>query len=1012
MLFYLQIFGTNLENSYENMLTRFLCLANIMIASSAVRRGPYWHLLETCLHSSSYVKPIENVLTAVSAKMGLNRLSELFEVYASQIAYSIRISQQDFFRFPPHLLGYRDRRECAEATFTAFSPSNLLVGPQDTELLGQGQGAFDRHCQLTNRTPAEGLTKCFSDIAGYRIIFWMDDHQKLVGENSQEAHGELWNFLLETFKQLGSAAFVERLIKQNIEGIVYVILRTTGDLDHHKEGTIITGIEALNKPERAIRAFKALMQFQSRGNFEVHPPNLPAFSIQVVLSALTWLASRFQDVNTQAITYHVMQRLFADAARFPLINEQLRCLISLCIWISLQYPHFVDPTLLKILMNGAVNLLEQPELACIAQGMLNWAFIHLRETKSDTPHFVRILIRICSVTQQFSTSSNDHVKALGSRIKAWIGNQMVALQEVEPLRKRIAVALTVWPDTLAGFSESEDDLSGETLSRILDDPYLGPYKFKVSRRLAALSQEMQSTDRFARHDFWRLKDSIPMTLETKDVDAFADLLFANSGRVNSQIIDKSYNRSIGARYLRHIMQKDDQGKRNVNVSIKRSVVNALLDMLSNSSAQVAYEAYRTLRLLAGIEPLDSLEYGSWSSEYHGDVTFLSSYATKEDGGIAPNLVDLLQSRLLEVASNYRSWISELSVFLTNVLSTSDPFYGHLSKMLSDNTDFAEQIFPVLVHTLLKQASNPLDSEPRKIVSEYLARLLARPDLDSRCHRSVVTLVLHLRNLIPAQFKSALDYNRWLDLDFVLLGRSAIKCGAYTTALLFLELATEYKQAECSSVPKEEILYDIYNHIDEPDGFYGIKAHDLKDFLLRRFHHEKQWDKAFQFHGAGLEAGNKPASDALGILQSLHSFGFNEQAMSALQSMSDTVSSSQSSDMEYKLGWRISAWDLPTSETCRTSNYTLYTALKAVHRERDNIIVDNIVSKCFADELLRLRELGNENLAEVRQINQCLMCLRQVSQWRSSPVQADLSSGRISRDSIYWKEFGSLQDDLE
>ena len=484
------------------------------------------------------------------------------------------------------------------------------------------------------------------------------------------------------------------------------------------------------------------------------------------------------------------------------------------------------------------------------------------------------------------------------------------------------MALTVWPDRLAdGLSEVEDGMDGEDLSKILDDPFLRHYRFKIARRLAAMKQDMQNLDRFARHDFWRLKDSIPTSgLDIEEAQAFADLLFVNSGHISSHRFDKTYNQSIGNRHLKLMMHKDEKGKRNMNVSIKRPVVNALLDMLSHPSAQLVYDAYRTLRLLAGIEPLNSLEYGGWSSEYHGEVTYLSSYAAKQGGGTAQELADLLQPKLLEGAVNYHAWISDISTFLAGVLGRDDPFYGHLMKVLSDDTDFAEQMFPVLIHSLLKRASQPLVSDCREIISEYLSHLLARTDLDNRCHQSIVTLVLHLRNFVPAGSKDTLDFNRWLDLNYIILGQSAVKCGAYTTALLFLELAKEYQQEEVSGVSREEILYDIYSHIDEPDGFYAIKARDLKSFLLRRFHHEKQWDKAFQFHGAGLEAGSKHSADALGVLQSLHSFGFNSQAMSALQSMGEEIASSQTTDMEYRLGWRIGSWDLPVSDAHRGSDY--------------------------------------------------------------------------------------------
>ncbi|KAI5119125.1 hypothetical protein M0805_005731 [Coniferiporia weirii] len=1013
-------------SSYEHMLTRFLCLANILISSSAVRRGPYWHLLETCLHTQSYVKHIESVLSIAAEKMGLRHFSELFEAYASQIAYSIRISKQDFFRFPPHLLGYKDRKECAEATFVAFSPANLLAGSRDTDEQAHGQGVFSRHCLMIDKKPVDGLLKCFADIVGYQVVFWMYDQQEEnpevtdadAGGTSADSSG-LLPILQSTFSSLGSAEFVQSLIKENVDGIVCAILRTIGDPDYHRDGPVMEALTRLDKSERSIRAFRALMKFRGQEEFEMHSPNLPAFSTSIVLLALSWLSEQVETVNSSATTYHVMQHFFANINRCPLINEQLRLLTCLCVWISLSYNHFRHPTLLRVLMSGATTLLAEPDLSAIAQGMLDWAFIHLRETQADSPHIVEILIRISTVSQDFIRSPNDVVKDSGNRMKEWIEAQLAMFGEIETLRKRMAVALAAWPGELSDhLSDMRGELNGDDLSAILDDPYLAFHKFKIARRLAALvpGPDFQE-ERFAKHDFWRLKDCIPTSnLLNEEVDAFTTLLIANSGHVRSQAIDQFYGRSIGSRYLRLLMQKDDKGKRNSNASIKRPVVNALLDMLTDQSAKVIHVAYRTLRLLAGIEPLDSIDYGSWPSEHRGDITFLNFCPIKEDGVPSRNLTDL-QQKYVELASDFTVWISEVTAFLSCVLAKRDPFYAHLSDVLRDNTEFAEQMYSVLVHTLLlhdlKQTGAQTKNESKIVLSDYLSKVLTSANLDVQCHRSVVNLVLHLRNFDPGNSQNVLAYNQWLDLDFMLLSRSAIKCGAYTTALLFLELATEFKQTHSDEdKSSERILFDIYNHIDEPDGFYGIKAHDLQDFLLRRFHHERQWEKAFQFHGAGLEAGDKERRGAIGMLESLHSFGFNNLAMSTLQSMGDNLASSRSSDMEYRLGWRTGTWDLPDPASCESSDCTIYVALRAIHRERDASVIDTVVSKALTDELRRLRSLGNENLAEVRQVTRSLMCLAQIRRWRTDSIEDKLVENMTSANTGQWNDFSSIQGNFD
>jgi ataxia telangiectasia mutated family protein len=246
----------------------------------------------------------------------------------------------------------------------------------------------------------------------------------------------------------------------------------------------------------------------------------------------------------------------------------------------------------------------------------------------------------------------------------------------------------------------------------------------------------------------------------------------------------------------------------------------------------------------------------------------------------------------------------------------------------------------------------------------------------------------------------------------LLASKAIVCGVYTTALLFLELAVEYAgDVAADDRAAEQILYDIYSHIDEPDGFYGIKTQDLHQFLIKRFHHEKQWEKAFRFHSAALEAGSTATRETDGLLQSFHSFGFNRLAIDTLQSSSfGTGATFNSPSMNYRLGWRTETWDLPDCKGEQSPGAPLYLALRAVYRERNPRIVQNVVHSAISEEMGRIRGLGSENLAEIRDATQTLMCLNQVAQWFHPTHQDRLASRHV--DISQWADFINLPSGFE
>jgi ataxia telangiectasia mutated family protein len=271
-----------------------------------------------------------------------------------------------------------------------------------------------------------------------------------------------------------------------------------------------------------------------------------------------------------------------------------------------------------------------------------------------------------------------------------------------------------------------------------------------------------------------------------------------------------------------------------------------------------------------------------------------------------------------------------------------------------------------------------------------------------CRQSVIATVLHLRQFTPVK-SDALSYNKWLNLDYRLLAKNAVLCGAYTTALLFLELDVDYPQRPEDVTPSDELLFEIYSHIDEPDGFYGIKTNDLQYFLVRRYHHEKQWEKALQYHGATFESEPNNITGSDGLLQSFSSFGFSHLVMNTLR----TTRSTSSSALDYRLGWRAETWDLPERKGYSAGS-SLYFSLRAIYRERNTRVIDSVIRKGSSRTMDRLRTLGAENMAEIREVVQEIMCLKQANDWRKSESRLR----NVPRMQDEWSDFVSIDPRFE
>ncbi|KAF8448998.1 hypothetical protein L210DRAFT_3618742 [Boletus edulis BED1] len=974
---------------YECMLTRTICLGNIMIASSYVRRGPYWHLLEATFHSPWYSRHIQAVLRGVSERLGLSRPSELFEAYASQIALSIRQNFLDILRLPPNLLGYENRRECAEAAFHLFTPANLMESGGSQEAIAHGQQLFVNHCFATQKTTADGLRSCIGDLIGLQLVSLVD--------TTHVSDSTLVTRLEDLFRSKGIdlqplGGFMQ-CVRQNAAGITASVIRSLGDQDFSDDGAIVEGLRAHGLREAA-RTFVSLNKYRHLNDFRFHPPNLPRFSTGTILRSLQWCTSVAISEHVTAISYHVLHQIFAELHSTPFVNEQLRLLNGIGLLVAVLSERFKDPTLLHTFIQKSSSLLAEADLIQAAQSYLEWGFsVYQMEVQLDQ-RFPDILIRVCALLDaDHATSSVAGVLKRNQGFSKWIDERALVLCRNLKIKAQVLKALPAWSHQPSPALLSViEDITADSLSVTLSDHCISSNKFRLVRRLLELAeQHAYSKSQFAMTDFWRLKDYIPPKtyLQRDDIDAFASLLAANTGGIYGFGSEHPCPQTLRARHLRSTRLQDEA---HVNHSPQRSVIQTLLAMLDGVNPSEVHLVYLTLRSLVSASSEETLAFHLWSAEYLPPLEFFRQFPTALSIRPTRSITELDS---ISPPTDFTRWICSLSTLLSDILNSSDKFYAQLIPLIANNVQFAEEILPVLVHTLLSmelsQGASSLMST-RKNLSDYFTAILAAEDPSGSCKRAIVDVILHLRCFRPIGSDDSLAHDKWLDVNYCRLAKSAVSCGSYTTALLFLELAFEYGQLDKESPDSiEHLLFEIYGHIDEPDGFYGIKTTDLHHFLIKRFHHEDQWDKAFRFHGAAIEAGSRESIDADGLLQSFHAFGFDSLAIGTLQgSQKGFQSDGASSTMSYQLGWRTETWDLPDTGDFQDSNIGLYRALRAIYRERDSHVIDATVQSALCDAMERLRILGNEDITEIREIARNIMCLNQLTQWRRGPTQEHLS----------------------
>ncbi|XP_073145738.1 serine/threonine-protein kinase ATM isoform X3 [Henckelia pumila] len=98
---------------------------------------------------------------------------------------------------------------------------------------------------------------------------------------------------------------------------------------------------------------------------------------------------------------------------------------------------------------------------------------------------------------------------------------------------------------------------------------------------------------------------------------------------------------------------------------------------------------------------------------------------------------------------------------------------------------------------------------------------------------------------------------WLSVDYLMAAKSAIKCGSYFTAVLYVEYWCEehFNSLTLGSPDFShhevlqshiEILTSAVTQINEPDSLYGIiQSHKLRSQIIT-FQHEGNWSKALEY----------------------------------------------------------------------------------------------------------------------------------------------------------------------
>lgn len=195
---------------------------------------------------------------------------------------------------------------------------------------------------------------------------------------------------------------------------------------------------------------------------------------------------------------------------------------------------------------------------------------------------------------------------------------------------------------------------------------------------------------------------------------------------------------------------------------------------------------------------------------------------------------------------------------------------------------------------------------------------------------------------------------WLDIDYLVVAKSAINCGSYFTAVLYVEHWCE-ENFNCLTLGSPdfshlellphhiEILVSAVTQINEPDSLYGIvQSYKLSSQIIT-FEHEGNWSKALEYYdlqvrsepivqkGGGfrkLSPENSQPADHLsfpkseddmrirksykGLIRSLQQIGCTHVLDLYSQGLTSRKGrfqhDSEFTELQYEAAWRVGNWD--------------------------------------------------------------------------------------------------------
>lgn len=970
-------------NGFENNITLLLSYGNIIVSSDLFRASAYkpiilYAALNPAPNTSLYIR---SLLDAISTRLGLRSVAELYCALAPYTMAEQIINNQEGLVIPdPTAFGFASQHDLYQSRFQEVA-AMVLAGPRPD--------FFGRMCTYVGKTEAAAKWLCLPNFAAYKLTLPLSAGADVDRQAEEEAGVAL--LIQQVAKDIGQS------VQSLTSSIQDLVLEQTFSFIWEPCYDMATF-------ERALRQDWPIALGTLQGIFgsDTPPfrPNVlspPDIGLQTILKVISGPHPLYKNALTDpAVLYSTLHRLLSSSQAATFVSQQTRLLYSAAICIACATPAIVKHSgLLTLLLSLLVRFLEQQDLAFIAARMYRWTLSKYNElpakAKANDSFSASLLAGASMCTALSQTPDAENVgwattlmQDLENVLAAAIQSQDTALSSIAkgtlcmwPRDHALHGGLTFQDITTSLISSKHPFFGGEVLPRLLrKDGHNAERQARLSRiawQYFAVSTSSASG-------------------QQPDLGVVSDLLLEAGCSLDGPRLDELTGHS-GPTVLEY-----DQ--------IKQSILHEICALLSHPTLSTAMTAFDALHALYSVHPPLNTD------ELPTDIrlitaSHLARLPKPANTHVSHSLEVLLQDSWAKKARRPAEWQVELVRLLLALLGTKDPFFQTLLLRARLVEELSAFLLPILVHTALL-CDQQHHFKARHHLSAYFETLLLAK---SPCAADVVKVIVYLRGKLPpgtpGSQSTPLSNDHWLSIPWFLLAQTAVRAAAHTSALLFLELAVEHDSLQpieaglTTTHTKEvqDLLYSIYENIDEPDGFYSIKASNVQRGMLKKLEHEGRWNSAMMWHAAGIEGSEEQSERAGsidGVMQAMASLDLPHLAMSLLApSLRGAISSDGSvlpSGLPFDLAWRTEQWDLPSTfrQGAESSQANIFRIVKANERELDKGRALASANTALHAEVAKLGDLAaTQSLRGVNTIR-TVISINQVKRWiEAKPLSPEL-----------------------